>query len=46
MKDDNKEMEEYSSRWDALDFWTKFFFIGTAMLCGIILLMCVLYSFN
>ncbi|MDR5023300.1 hypothetical protein FOL75_15480, partial [Bacillus thuringiensis] len=30
MKDDIKEIEEYTSCWDALDFWTKFFFVGTA----------------
>lgn len=46
MKDDIKEIEEYSSCWDALDFGTKFFFVGTAILCGIILLMCVRYLFN
>ncbi|EEM37731.1 hypothetical protein bthur0004_64550 [Bacillus thuringiensis serovar sotto str. T04001] len=46
MKDNNEGIEGYSSIWDALDFWTKFFFIGTAILCGIILLMCVQYLFN
>lgn len=46
MKDDNKNIEEYSSAWDFLDFWTKFFFIGTVIFCGIILFMCVLYLFN
>ncbi|USP55970.1 hypothetical protein J2N67_006219 (plasmid) [Bacillus thuringiensis] len=46
MRDDNKDIEEYSSTWDFFDFWTKFFFIGTAIFCGIILLMCVLYLFN
>ncbi|WP_179877202.1 hypothetical protein [Bacillus cereus] len=43
---ESKEIEEYSSSWDALDFGTKFFYIGTAILCGTILLMSVLYIFN
>lgn len=43
---ESRKMEEYSSSWDALDFGTKFFYIGTAILCGVILLMSVLYIFN
>ncbi|MED2037534.1 hypothetical protein P4V58_09915 [Bacillus wiedmannii] len=43
---ESKELEEYSSSWDALDFGTKFFYIGTAILCGAILLMIVLYIFK
>ena len=46
MKDDIKEIEEYTSSWDALDFWTRFFFVGTAALCGTILLIDVLSLFN
>ncbi|WKT67961.1 hypothetical protein Q2U85_30065 (plasmid) [Bacillus cereus] len=46
MKDDIKEIEEYTTCWDALDFWTKFFFVGTAALCGMILLIAVQYLFN
>ncbi len=46
MKNDIKEIEGYTSCWDALDFWTKFFFVGTAALCGMILLIAVQYLFN